>query len=127
MSKVWYVYGIVDATSKTSGMPDGLDDSLVTTLKEGDLAALVSELDGDAYEPTRVEELSGDVDWVSSRAVAHDRVLTCASDHGAAVPLPMFTSIFRDDVGVQAMLRERKTELRAALKQVARGREYALR
>lgn len=127
MSTVWYVYGIVDATSKTSGLPDGLDDAPVTTLKEGDLAALVSELDGDAYEPARVEELSGDVDWVSRRAVAHDRVLTWASDHGAVVPLAMFTSIFRDAGGVSAMLRERTKDLHAALRRVARGREYALR
>jgi hypothetical protein len=127
MGSVWYVYGIVGAKSPASGVPDGLDDSKVAMIEDGDLAALVSELDGDAYDPARVEELSGDVNWVSERAVAHDRVLTWASDRGPVVPLAMYTSIFRDAGGVRAMLRGERDELHAALKRVARGREYALR
>jgi hypothetical protein len=127
MSNVWYVYGVVDSGMSAKGVPDGLDDSKVEALQEGNLAALISQLDAEAYEPARVEELSGDVDWVSGRAVAHDRVLTWVSDRGAVVPMAMYTTIFRDANGVRAMLRDRKRELAAALERVSRGREYALR
>jgi hypothetical protein len=127
MSTVWYVYGIVDAKSSPAAAPEGLDDAAVTSVVDGDLAALVSELDAEAYNPARIEELSGDVNWVSGRAVAHDRVLTWASDRGPVVPFAMYTSMFRDADGVKRMLGDRRQELTVALKRVGRGREYALR
>jgi hypothetical protein len=58
--------------------------------------------------------------------VAHDRVLTWASDHGAVVPLPMF-SLFSGEEAVHQMLSDRATQLGRTLNRVARGREYALR
>ena len=65
---------------------------------------------------------------MSPRAVAHDRVLTWASDSGggAVVPMPMF-SLFSGPAAVQHMLRERSSQLAETLERVARGREYALR
>ena len=110
-----------------SNAPAGLDDAPVVLRSAGGVAALVSELDGDEYEPTAVEARSGDVDWVAARAVAHDRVLTWASDRGAVIPLPMFTSMFRSAAGVDEMLRSNSKSLRSVLDRVGRGREYALR
>jgi hypothetical protein len=66
------------------------------------------------------------VEWLSPRAVAHDRVLTWASDHGAVVPLPMF-SLFSGEEAVRQMLADRATQLARTLSRVATGREYALR
>ena len=63
---------------------------------------------------------------MSPRALAHDRVLTWASDHGAVVPLPMF-SVFSGADAVRDMLRERATQLASLLAHVGAGREYALR
>lgn len=127
MARLFYVYGIVASDAAASGAPPGLDDAPVVAQPEGALTALTSELSGDEYRPETIEALSGDVDWVAARAVAHDRVLTWASDRGAVVPLPMFTSIFRSADGVRAMLRDRAKTLSAVLQSVGRGREYALR
>lgn len=130
LESIWYVYGIVPAEltsgSPSAGVPEGLDDASVAVERRGDLAALVSVLDGASYSPSRVEESSGDVEWLSPRAMAHDRVLTWASDHAAVVPLPMF-SLFSGRAAVHAMLDERSTQLSSALARVKRGREYALR
>jgi hypothetical protein len=60
-------------------------------------------------------------------AVAHDRVLTWASDQGPVAPFPMFSAMFRDAAGVRKMLRDRADELRRGLAVAARGREYGLR
>jgi hypothetical protein len=90
------------------------------------LAALVSVLDGASYAPGRVEQNSGDVEWLSPRAMAHDRVLTWASDRGAVVPLPMF-SLFSGADAVRRMLDERSAQLSSALAKVKQGREYSLR
>lgn len=122
---IWYVYGVVPG--ETAGaMPAGIDDAPVTIEREGQVAALVSTLDQSMYAPALIEANSGDVDWLSPRAVAHDRVLTWASDHGPVVPMPMF-SVFSGQGAVCDMLRERAAQLDAALTRVARGREYALR
>jgi len=127
MARIFYVYGIVAARPAATGAPAGLDDSPVLVRRVGDVAALVSELDGDEYEPSSIEVQSGDVDWVASRAVAHDRVLTWASDRGAVIPLPMFTSMFRSAKSVDEMLRTKGRSLRSLLERIGRGREYALR
>ena len=125
-SSIWYVYGIVPASFSPPSLPPGLDDAAVRLEPYGDVAALVSVLDEDSYAPTRLETSSGDVEWLSPRAVAHDRVLTWASDRGAVIPLPMF-SLFTGANAVRAMLRDRSSQLASTLERLGEGREYALR
>jgi hypothetical protein len=126
LDSIWYVYGIVPSEFSGGSLPEGLDETGVSIERRGTLAALVSVLDGASYSPDRVEESSGNVEWLSPRAMAHDRVLTWASDHGAVVPLPMF-SVFSGPDAVRAMLDERSGQLSSALAKVKQGREYALR
>jgi len=125
---IWYVYGIVSSEMPETTLPVGLDDSGVALERHDRIAALVSVLESDQYAPAALETNSGDVEWLSPRAVAHDRVLTWASDRGggAVVPLPMF-SLFSGQQAVRAMLRERASQLASTLARVAKGREYALR
>ena len=123
---LWYVYGIVPAGLTAASLPNGLDDAAVSLERDGGVAALVSRLDASGYAPDVIERSSADVEWLSPRAVAHDRVLTWASDHGAVVPLPMF-SVFSGPDAVRSMLRDRAPQLTSALERVGRGREYALR
>src|SRR5262245_33416857 len=124
----WYVYGIVPSSFAPMTLPSGLDDADVTIERHDGAraAALVSVLDGERYGPPALETSSGDVEWLRPRAVAHDRVLTWASDLGAVIPLPMF-SLFSGRNAVHAMLGQRASQLEAALDRLSRGREYALR
>ena len=122
-----YAYGIVPAQAAMSGAPAGVDEADVSLVQEGDVAALVSELSGRAYDPDVIAASSGDMEWVAPRAKAHDLVLTWASDRGPVIPLPLFTSTFGSRDAVRAMLRERAAELTSVLHRVARGREYSLR
>jgi hypothetical protein len=126
-SSLFYVYGIVPAKAASTGAPAGVDDAAVSVVGEGDLAALVSELTGDSYDPESIAAQSGNVDWVAPRATAHDLVLTWASDRGPVIPLPMFTATFASQDSVRAMLRDRAKTLKSVLDRVGRGREYALR
>lgn len=123
---LWYVYGIVPAGLASSPPPSGLDDADVVVERDGGVAALASRLDASGYAPDAIERNSADVEWLSPRAMAHDRVLTWASDHGPVVPLPMF-SLFSGPDAVRSMLRDRSPQLTSTLDRVARGREYALR
>lgn len=123
---VWYVYGVVPTDLALAGAPHGLEGTAVELERDGSLGALVSALPAETYGADPLAAHSGDLDWVGPRAVAHDAVVTWASDRGAVAPFPMFT-MFRDASGVRAMLGERRTELAAALDRARAGREYALR
>ena len=128
VDSIWYVYGIVPATLSPSTLPAGLDDATVMIERhDGErAAALASELRGAQYAATALEQNSGDVEWISPRAVAHDRVLTWASDLGPVIPLPMFSLVSGRDA-VHTMLRDRSTQLASMLERLEQGREYALR
>lgn len=123
---VWYVYGVVPTGLALAHSPAGLDEASVESIADSDLAAVASRLDPTHYAPDAVERGTADMDWLAPRAVAHDRVLTWASDRGPVVPLPMF-SLFSSEAAVRAMLREQGIKLHAALERAAEGREYALR
>jgi hypothetical protein len=121
-----YVYGIAFASLDVSSAPRGLDDATVIVEREGELGALVSILDAGIYAGGTAEARAGDVSWIGPRAVAHDSVLTWASEMGGVVPLPMFT-LFSSADAVRAMLSERSAELLPVLARVAAAREYTLR
>jgi hypothetical protein len=125
-SDIWYVYAVVPRGFDLARAPGGLDDSSLELCEDGEVAAIVSQLDGNEYASSAVEQATEDVEWLAPRAVAHDRVLTWASDHGPVVPLPIF-SLFSGAPAVQKMLRERGVQLQSALRRAASGREYALR
>jgi hypothetical protein len=120
------VYGVVDAGSDTSDAPAGIDGANVRLQAHGDVAALVSILDGGVYAGPEVEARSADLEWLGPRARAHDLVVTWASDRGAVVPLPMF-SLFRDDEGIRAMLQSRGESLARALAHVRGRKEFGVR
>ena len=122
---LYYVYAVVPAATAVEVAPSGIDDRAVTLVVNGDIAALVTRVDGSGYADG-VDERVADVAWIAPRATAHDVVLTWASDVGAVVPLPIL-SLFRSEDAVRSMLAARRAELASLLAHVARGREYGVR
>ena len=126
IERLCYVYGVVGASIETATAPTGIDGGPVTLISSGDVAALATSVSAEDYAPDRVESLTANVDWVSERAIAHDRVLTWASDNGAVIPLPMWT-LFRDAKAVKAMLSKQMPELKQTFARIADGREFIVR
>lgn len=123
---VLYVYGIARDGFDTAGAPAGLDDTAVDLVQVGSIAALVSRLEPAAYAPDVVEAKSGDVAWLSPRAMSHDRVLTWAQEHGGVIPLPMF-SLWRSDAALADSLGERAAEFKKVFKRVEGADEFGVR
>lgn len=92
----------------------------------GPVAVLVSSLDAAVYASVTMETRAADVDWVGPRAVAHDAVLSWASEAGGVVPFPMFT-LFASPDSLRAMLREREGSLDALLDRVSPSQEWTVR
>lgn len=124
--RLCYIYGVAAAKPDTAAAPKGIDGGKVSVIASGDLHALATSVGAEDYAPDRVEALTADVEWVSERATAHDRVLTWASDLGAVIPFPMWT-LFRDAKKVKAMLAERADELRETFARLGDGREFIVR
>ncbi len=126
IERLCYVYGVVGSSMETATAPKGIDGGPVNLIPNGEVGALATSVSADDYAPDKVEALTADVDWVSQRAMAHDRVLTWASDAGAVIPFPMWT-LFRDAKGVEGMLSKRANELGETFKRIADGREFMVR
>jgi hypothetical protein len=86
----------------------------------------VSRLPSSGYGAEVVEQNTGDVSWLSPRAMAHDRVLTWAQEHGGVLPLPMF-SLWRSERALSQALSKRATELRRVFGRVADADEFGVR
>ena len=123
---VLYVYGIVRDDFDVSSAPAGLDDTPVALIKSGRAAALVSRLPQSHYGADVVERESGDVTWLSPRAMAHDRVLTWAQAHGGVIPLPMF-SLWGSDDALTGSLEEQASDLSRIFKRVTGADEFGFR
>src|SRR6266699_3425397 len=126
IDRLCYVYGVVAASIETATAPMGIDGGTVTLISSGDVAALATSVSAEDYAPNRVESLTANVEWVSERAAAHDRVITWASDNGAVIPLPMWT-LFRDAKAVKEMLSKRMPELEQTFARIEDGREFIVR
>lgn len=126
IERLCYVYGVVPASINAATAPKGIEQGTVSLIPNGEYAALATSVSADDYAPARVEALTADVDWVSERAAAHDRVLTWASDNAVVIPFPMWT-LFRDAKAVKAMLAKRLAELRRTFARLGKGREFIVR
>lgn len=131
-ANVLYAYGFVPAEFAAAGAPlsppPGIDERSVTLVRRGDVAALVSLLPAADYTPETIAERSGEVAWLSPRAMAHDRVLTWAQERGASgvVPLPMF-SMWGSETALERTLTERAATLAATFRRVRGADEFGLR
>ena len=126
IERLCYVYGVVRPSLEASTAPAGIDGGPVSLIPNDDVAALATSVSATDYSPDRVEALTADVEWVSQRAMAHDRVLTWASDNGAVIPFPMWT-LFRDTNAVTSMLKKRIGELQGTFARIGAGREFIVR
>jgi hypothetical protein len=126
MTDVLYAYGFVRDGFRVEQAPPGLDDTPIELARAGNVAALISRLPAGAYAASEVERNSGDVAWLSPRAMAHDRVLTWAQEHGGVVPLPMF-SLWGGDAPLSRALTERAAELIRVFELVAGADEFGVR
>ncbi|HEY8176195.1 MAG TPA: GvpL/GvpF family gas vesicle protein [Gemmatimonadaceae bacterium] len=121
-----YVYGVVREGFDTSRAPAGLDDAPVALARSGRVGAIVSRVPESVYGASAVEENSGDVAWLSPRAMAHDRVLTWAQEHGGVIPMPMF-SLWRSEEALNKSLVAQASDLSRVFERVSGADEFGLR
>jgi hypothetical protein len=107
------VYGIVEA-GDIDPFGRGLDDRALFGVTEGPLEAIVTDHPGPAPEPT------------ASALEAYERAVRQLMDRGAILPA-QFGSVLPDEDAVRALLRARRRDLLARLRQVRGAVEIGLR
>ncbi len=123
---IYYVYGALAEPETRAAWPAGIEEGAVELIPGDGISAIATAVDADLYEPSRIEQLTGDMDWVRDRAIAHDRILSFASDLAPVVPFPMW-NLFRDVASVRSMLQTRHDELLSVVARVRTAREYTVR
>lgn len=121
-----YAYGVVPRDFDASGAPAGLDGLPARVLPARGFAALISNVPAADYAPDVVERHSGEMEWIRPRAMAHDRLLTWAQEHGGIVPMSMF-SLWAGEKALLESLAEREPALLATFRRVSNADEYGLR
>lgn len=124
--RLLYAYGIVRPGFDAAGAPAGVEDATIAVVPAGPFAVLVSRVPEAVFAPNIVEARAGDMEWVTPRAVAHDRVMTWAQERGGIIPMPMF-SLWAEETTLRASLAERDAELKRTLEAVEGCDEYGLR
>src|SRR5919109_2066657 len=102
------VYGIVPAETPLDGAPLGVAGAPVGRVTAGDLAALVSPVEGDELRATRRDLLS------------HSAVLEHAVAAGPVLPLRFGTVLRDEDAVVEELLEPRRDELSGLLRRFER-------
>lgn len=124
----WYVYCVVEADAAV--LPSALAGiepaQPASTLRDGDLAAVVSRVPLAEFDEERLREHLSDIAWVERIARAHEDVLERVSSVQTAIPMRICT-IYRDEAGVRAMLAREAEPMRATLRELRGKAEWGVK
>jgi hypothetical protein len=122
----WYVYGVVRSEVKTGQLP-GVDRLRPTTmLREGALAAVVSQVPLEEFGEEQLREHLADMGWVETIARAHEEVLDQIRAQMTVIPMRMCT-VYRTEKRVHEMLRRESEALREAVDHLEGKTEWGVK
>jgi len=124
----WYVYGVVEIERLPASIDlPGVDAAHgVTTIREGELAAAVSQIQLDDFDEARLREHLSDPAWIEQIARAHERVIDEIRRSATVIPMRMCT-VYRSESGVREMLRRESEALAEALAQLQGKTEWGVK
>nr|WP_253867555.1 GvpL/GvpF family gas vesicle protein [Mycobacterium sp. GA-1285] len=92
----------------------GVADELVHVVSTDQLAAVVGSVDLDEFGKDALSRNLEDLDWVASKARAHDAVISAVARSGSVIPVRMATVYLSED-RVREMLQNRSRDFEATL------------
>ncbi len=122
-----YLYAVVpgDAPEPPASLA-GVDGAPVRLLRDGGLAAAVSEVAAGEYREEALDARLADMAWVGARGAAHETVLLWLAERGPVLPLTLF-SLHAGPERVRALLAAEAERFRRGLERVAGRREWGVR
>jgi hypothetical protein len=127
VSDVIYLYGFVPADSPAPPPAlAGIGDHAVELLPFDGLAAVISRLPLEDYDPARIEARLEDLGWVGSQGLAHERVVLWFVDHADILPARLF-SLHSGEAALRASLGPAAAGIAQQLAQLAGRHEWNLK
>lgn len=124
----WYLYGVVRAAEEVPAFDaDGVDRSHeIVLVMQGGLAAAASAVALEDFEEAPLRRHLADMAWVENTARAHEQALQAIRLRTTVVPMRMCT-VYRDEDGVQEMLRREADALEQALGHLEGRTEWGIK
>lgn len=122
-----YVYAVTTgARSPKEGLPAMNPGSVTRSIQAGGLGAIVSDVADDEFGEEALPSRLNDLEWLESRAKAHQRVVDASRQRGPTVPMK-FCTIYRDESGVRSLLEQHAAALEEALDEVTGRVEWGVK
>lgn len=125
-----YVYCLVrsPAAPSLAETPEGMPGTAALRLIPVDDGLWLAAADAplSSYGSEEIERRLSDIDWVSERALAHERVVEHFAALGTVLPMKLFT-LFHGDERAAAQIRERREEIGRVLDRIAGRVEWGVR
>ncbi len=123
----FYVYCVVSADTQVPTLADAIDPALPPkVIREGRLAAVVSEVALEDFGEQRLRERLADMEWLERAARTHEAVLDAVARNATLIPLRL-CSVYRDLSGVLEMLEREAPALERALEYLCGKSEWAVK
>lgn len=127
MPTVLYVYAIAARDGLATPEIEGVDgESTLRVVECGDLAALVSEVDADAFSQETIDARAADLDWLGAIGYSHQQVVEHACKNADAIPLRAFV-LFSTEQALEEHLEENAEQLKEILGVIAGREEWTVK
>ena len=130
MPKGTYIYGVLQATRAPSlaSVPVGLSGAgRPRALRAGrDRWVVVADVPLEQYGEQALADGLQDLDWVASRAMAHEAVVEHLARRASVVPMKLFTIFLTDERAIEDIEAARKT-IDRAFRRISGAAEWSVR
>jgi Gas vesicle synthesis protein GvpL/GvpF len=122
-----YLYAVAPATAEAA-VPQlrGVAGAAVTTLREDELVAVVSQVPDEEFTEEALRRRLEDLDHLEAIARAHHGVVDALAAGGPVLPLRLAT-VYRDLARVREVLHERRAEFAQALASIGDRMEWGVK
>lgn len=122
----FYVYGIARLTDEPTVDVRGVTDAPLETVRHEGIAALVNQVPLDEFENALKGEAAQNLQWLETKARAHDSVLKALLSMGPVIPF-RFCTIVRSERDVREMLRVHQPAIARTLEEFEGKQEYGVK
>jgi len=125
----WYVYCVIGDSEELElpgSLPGVVDGQHVRLVREGELAAVASQVALSAYDEQTLRESLNDAEWLERTARAHERVLDEVRARTTVIPMRLCT-IYRSERAVGEMLVRERQGLAGTLARLTGKTEWGVK
>jgi Gas vesicle synthesis protein GvpL/GvpF len=122
-----YLYAVAPAAARAAADgPRGVGGAAVTTVRERDLVAVVSEVPDEEFSEEALRQRLEDLERLEEVARTHHGVVDALAAHGPVLPLRLAT-VYHDPARVREVLQERYEEFAGVLASIGDRVEWGVK